>query len=527
MSNQASNLDLIAQNQSAKEQTANALFDAASPATTLGRRLSNTAGMVWGYYGGIVTLLDGSKISLANDTKTLTPSTTNYLVIKKSDGVVSVSSSITNWNDTTNYSRLYLITTDASKVADYNDYRSVFYTSVASGSAAAPITVDDEGGQITAGLTGLNFAGAGVTATAAGGAVTVTIPGGGGGSALEIDDEGTPLTTGATKIDFVGAGVTSTNVGGAVTVTIPGGSGGTATPVEVADEGVMLTTIATKIDFVGAGVTATHIGGDVTVTIPGGGSGGTPQVCKLTAGTGQVVPKETSEIVSFSAKAFDVGNIGSTSTHRIQPTVAGYYIVEAHAKIGPAGTKNMALAVGIITVNSVSIAEGCLNNQTTDLFTQISVPVSAVVYMNGTTDYIQFLVYFAGTAASQAIQNARLSAVLVSSTVGTATVPDTTVNVQTASYTPVLADKNAYIVMDVATANNFTVPPNASVAYPAGANLHVRQRGLGQTTLVAGVGVTINTPETLKTRKQNSTITLIQTEVLNVWDVMGDLELLP
>ena len=376
MSNQTSNLDLIAQNQSAKEATANALFDAASPATTLGRRMSTTAGMVWGYYGGIATLQDGSKISIPNDTKTLTPSTTNYLVVKKSDGVVSVSTSITNWNDTTNYSRLYLITTDATKVTDYNDYRSVFYTSVASGAAAVPITVADEGGQIAADLTALNFAGAGVTATAAGGAVTVTIPGG-GGSALEIDDEGTPLTTGATKIDFVGAGVTSTNIGGAVTVTIPGGSGGVATPVEVADEGVMLTTIATKIDFKGAGVTATNVAGDVTVTIPG-------------------------------------------------PTI-----------------------------------------------------------------------------------------------------PDMTINVQTASYTPVLADKNAYIVMNVATANNFTVPPNASVAYPVGANLHVRQRGLGQTTLVAGAGVTINTPETLKLRKKFSTVTLIQTEVLNVWDVMGDLELLP
>jgi len=48
----------------------------------------------------------------------------------------------------------------------------------------------------------------------------------GGGSALTIKDDGTTLTTAATSIDFTGAGVTVTNVGTAVTVDIPGGGGG-------------------------------------------------------------------------------------------------------------------------------------------------------------------------------------------------------------------------------------------------------------------------------------------------------------
>jgi SPRY domain len=45
---------------------------------------------------------------------------------------------------------------------------------------------------------------------------------------LEIEDEGVPLTTTPTSIDFVGAGVTATVVGTDVTVTIPGGGGGSS-----------------------------------------------------------------------------------------------------------------------------------------------------------------------------------------------------------------------------------------------------------------------------------------------------------
>jgi len=51
----------------------------------------------------------------------------------------------------------------------------------------------------------------------------------GGGSALTIKDEGTTLTSAATSIDFVGAGVTATAVGSDVTVTISGGGGGGGT----------------------------------------------------------------------------------------------------------------------------------------------------------------------------------------------------------------------------------------------------------------------------------------------------------
>lgn len=66
---------------------------------------------------------------------------------------------------------------------------------------------------------------------------------------------------------------------------------------------------------------------------------------------------------------------------------------------------------------------------------------------------------------------------LTSFTVGTA---------QTADYTPVLNDQyQALVVMNKATAVNFTIPTNASVAYPVGTAITVLNIGAGACTIKA------------------------------------------
>lgn len=89
-----------------------------------------------------------------------------------------------------------------------------------------------------------------------------------------------------------------------------------------------------------------------------------------------------------------------------------------------------------------------------------------------------------------------------------------------------LTDAGDYIRMDNGAANTVTVPPNSSVAFSTGTQVTVRQVGAGQTTIAAGSGVTINTPETLKLRGQHSTATLIKVAT-DEWDLMGDLEAVP
>jgi hypothetical protein len=95
-------------------------------------------------------------------------------------------------------------------------------------------------------------------------------------------------------------------------------------------------------------------------------------------------------------------------------------------------------------------------------------------------------------------------------------------NNKTTSYTAVLSDEGNVIEMDSASANSVTIPPNSSVAFRIGSSIDVFQKGTGQTSIVAGAGVTVlNTPG-LKFRDRYSIATLIKRDT-NTWIVSGDL----
>jgi hypothetical protein len=96
-----------------------------------------------------------------------------------------------------------------------------------------------------------------------------------------------------------------------------------------------------------------------------------------------------------------------------------------------------------------------------------------------------------------------------------------TLNAQTASYTLVLSDAAKQVEMNVASANNLTVPTD-SVAFPVGTTILVVQTGTGQTTIVPGSGVTINSTPGLRLRARWSTATLIK-RAANTWLAFGDL----
>ena len=98
-----------------------------------------------------------------------------------------------------------------------------------------------------------------------------------------------------------------------------------------------------------------------------------------------------------------------------------------------------------------------------------------------------------------------------------------TTNTQVAFYSLVLTDNGKLILMNVATANNLTIPLNSSVNFPVGTKIDVSSIGAGQTTIVAAGGVTINSAGgALKLRLQYSGATLVQTAT-NVWSLFGDI----
>jgi hypothetical protein len=98
-----------------------------------------------------------------------------------------------------------------------------------------------------------------------------------------------------------------------------------------------------------------------------------------------------------------------------------------------------------------------------------------------------------------------------------------TTNTQTASYSLTLNDNGKLMLMNVATANNLTIPLNSSINFPVGTKIDVSSIGAGQTTIVATSGVTINSAGgALKLRVQYSGATLVQTAT-NVWSLFGDI----
>jgi hypothetical protein len=99
---------------------------------------------------------------------------------------------------------------------------------------------------------------------------------------------------------------------------------------------------------------------------------------------------------------------------------------------------------------------------------------------------------------------------------------------ETASYTAVLANNSQIVTMNNASANTFSIPTDASVAYPNGTQITVLQIGAGQTTIQAvtagtttinSTGGTANAP---KLRVRYSSATCIKLSTDN-WVVLGDI----
>lgn len=94
---------------------------------------------------------------------------------------------------------------------------------------------------------------------------------------------------------------------------------------------------------------------------------------------------------------------------------------------------------------------------------------------------------------------------------------------KTASHTLALVDTGYLVRMNVGTANNLTVPPNSDVAFGLDTMIDVAQMGAGQTTIVAGSGVTIRSSGAkLKLSGQYSAASL-QKIGTNEWLLVGDL----
>lgn len=121
--------------QSLAEVVTNRNFETLEHQSVYGQRQVVHSGLTWGYYGG-----RWGGFSVSDGTLTLS-NATNYVVVQRSDGAISTSTSSTNWNDTSAYARVYQITASGGAVTAVQDHRAG--ASGVHGGAAGSLTQGD------------------------------------------------------------------------------------------------------------------------------------------------------------------------------------------------------------------------------------------------------------------------------------------------------------------------------------------------------------------------------------------------
>jgi hypothetical protein len=111
----------------------------------------------------------------------------------------------------------------------------------------------------------------------------------------------------------------------------------------------------------------------------------------------------------------------------------------------------------------------------------------------------------------------------------TAPVINLSLNAQTGTtYTFVLADNGKLVTASNAATQTYSIPTNASVAFPVGTQINIVQLGAGQVTINAvtpgttTITSTAGTPAAPKLRAQYSTATCVKTAT-DTWLVVGDI----
>jgi hypothetical protein len=95
---------------------------------------------------------------------------------------------------------------------------------------------------------------------------------------------------------------------------------------------------------------------------------------------------------------------------------------------------------------------------------------------------------------------------------------------KTASYTlDTLAHQDNIIEMNSTSPMTFTIPTNATLAWPIGASMDILQTNTGEVTIAAALGVTLNRTPGNKLRERWSSATILKRGTDN-WILYGDLK---
>lgn len=108
----------LTDSQASPEVPINENFQTLDAMAVFGKRHPVSSALTWGYYGGV-----WNGFTIADGTIVLTNGSTNYMVVSRSTGAVSVATTTTNWNNPLAYARALKITTSGGVVTAWEDHR--------------------------------------------------------------------------------------------------------------------------------------------------------------------------------------------------------------------------------------------------------------------------------------------------------------------------------------------------------------------------------------------------------------------
>ena len=167
---------------------------------------------------------------------------------------------------------------------------------------------------------------------------------------------------------------------GAVTISAPAVAG-TPTLTLPTTTGTILTTASTAV------VTQAMLSTNVV--------GNGPAFSAYLSSSDQTFSDATNTKITFNAEEFDTNSNFNTSTYRFTPTVAGYYQISACAVFRQSPMIDSVILLyknGSVFKRGYefSIASGAN-------MTNMGMMISTLVYMNGSTDYLEVYAYSDGT----------------------------------------------------------------------------------------------------------------------------------
>jgi hypothetical protein len=174
--------------------------------------------------------------------------------------------------------------------------------------------------------------------------------------------------------------VTPTAIAGTNTLTLPARTGNIITS---ADSGTVTGTMLAS---------ATVAQSNLATNVAGNGP-----AFSAYQSSAQTIPATTWTKISLQTKQFDTNtNFDATTNYRFTPTVAGYYFM--NGCVAPTGTS--AALISAIYKNGSEAKQGSANAPPAAI--SANSIVSGLIYLNGSTDYVELWIYMSASVALQA-----------------------------------------------------------------------------------------------------------------------------